>query len=227
MAFVLHRLAFLIPLVKRRRLWYDEFKIVTERVGDMETSFKTCVFGGFDRGDVISFIEKTAAETQEKLGVLTADNQRLREAQQAADAENQALRARNEELIAQLDDEAALRRQVRELQAEAEALRRENDALREPAAQYQSLKDHIADIEISAHRRTEEFRAKAVETLRQLIGQQRQWCAEQRGAYERMTEGVLQQLHRAEHLVEACDLGHFDEFEESLRRLEDTIDQSE
>lgn len=193
----------------------------------METSFKTCVFGGFDRGDVISFIEKTAAETQEKLDALTADNRQLREAQQAADAENQALRAHNEELIAQLDDEDALRRQVRELQAEAETLRRENAALREPAAQYQSLKEHIADIEISAHRRTEEFRAKALETLRQLIGQQRQWCAEQRGAYERMTEDVLQQLRRAERLVEECDIGHFDDFEESLRQLEDTIDQPE
>lgn len=193
----------------------------------METSFKTCVFGGFDRGDVISFIEKTAAETKEKLDALTADNQRLREAQQAADTENQALRAHNEELIAQLDDEESLRRQLRELQAEAETLRRENAALREPAAQYQSLKEHIADIEISAHRRTEEFRAKAQETLRQLIDQERQWCAEQRGEYARMTEELLQQMHRAERLVEECDIGHFDRFEASLQQLEDSINQPE
>ena len=40
----------------------------------METSFKTCMFGGFDREDVISFIQKTAEENQTRLDALTAEN---------------------------------------------------------------------------------------------------------------------------------------------------------
>ena len=36
----------------------------------METSFKTCIFGGFDREDVISYIRKTAEESQKKLEAL-------------------------------------------------------------------------------------------------------------------------------------------------------------
>ena len=193
----------------------------------MDASFKTCMFGGFDRQDVVAFIEKTAEEHRVETETLRTENDQLRRDRDAAVAENEALRCLTEEDARLQEDNNRLQRRVEELQAKLAEVQAENNALRGPAGEYQSLKDHIADIEISAHRRTEEFRAKAVETLRQLIGQQRQWCAEQRGAYERMTEGVLQQLHRAEHLVEACDLGHFDEFEESLRRLEDTIDQSE
>ena len=29
----------------------------------MNANFKTCMFGGFDRGDVVNYIEKTAKET--------------------------------------------------------------------------------------------------------------------------------------------------------------------
>ena len=188
----------------------------------METSFKTCMFGGFDREDVISFIQKTAEENQTRLDALTAENEKL-----LAEQQNRELSDRLAELEKRLDNESALRYRVRELSEKLEAVQRENDALREPAAQYQSLKEHIADIEISAHRRTEEFRGKAIAELTQLIGQQRQWCAEQRGAYQRMAEDVLQELRRAERHVEECDLENFDQLEESLRRLEDAINSAE
>lgn len=193
----------------------------------METSFKTCMFGGFDREDVISFIQKTAEENQTRLDALTAENEKLLAEQQATEQQNRELSDRLAELEKRLDNESALRYRVRELSEKLEAVQRENDALREPAAQYQSLKEHIADIEISAHRRTEEFRSKAIAELTQLIGQQRQWCAEQRGAYQRMAEDVLQELRRAERHVEECDLENFDQMEESLRRLEDAINSAE
>ena len=43
----------------------------------METSFKTCMFGGFDREDVIAFIQKTAEENQTRLDALMAENEQL------------------------------------------------------------------------------------------------------------------------------------------------------
>ena len=193
----------------------------------METSFKTCMFGGFDREDVISFIQKTAEENQTRLDTLTAENQQLLSEKQAAEQQNRELSDRLAELEKRLDDESALRYRVRELSEKLEAVQRENESLREPAAQYQSLKEHIADIEISAHRRTEEFRGKAIAELTQLIGRQRQWCAEQRGEYQRMAEDALQELRRAERHVEECDLESFDQMEESLRRLEDAINGAE
>lgn len=189
----------------------------------METSFKTCLFGGFDREDVISFIEKTAAETQERLDALTTEREELLAKKRSTEAENAALRVQLNELTERLDNETALHARVQSMEEELTTLRRENETLREPAAQYQSLKDHIAEIEISAHRRTEEFRGKAIAELMQLIEQQRQWCVQQRDAYAHMTEGVLQELRQAERQVEACDIGNFDRMEESLRQLENTL----
>ena len=113
------------------------------------------------------------------------------------------------------------------LRAEEETLRRENETLRGPAAQYQSLKDHIADIEISAHHRTEEFRSKAIAELMELVDGQRRLCAQQEAAYRQMNEGILAELRKAQCCVEECDLGNFQQFQESLRQLAETINGGE
>lgn len=193
----------------------------------MDASFKTCMFGGFDRQDVVAFIEKTAEEHRVETETLRAENDQLRRDRDAAVAENEALRCLTEEDARLQEDNNRLQRRVEELQGKLAEVQAENNALRGPAGEYQSLKEHIADIEISAHRRTEEFRGKAIAELTQLIGQQRQWCAEQRGVYQRMAEDVLQELRRAERHVEECDLESFDQMEESLRRLEDAINGAE
>ena len=154
----------------------------------METSFKTCVFGGFDREDVISYIRKTAEESQKKLEALMEETERLRVRCETAESELSALRTRSAELEQQLADTEVLRAEAERLRTEEETLRRENETLRGPAAQYQSLKDHIADIEISAHRRTEEFRGKAIAELMELVDGQRRWCTQQEAAYRQMNE---------------------------------------
>lgn len=193
----------------------------------METSFKTCVFGGFDREDVISYIRKTAEESQKKLEALMEETERLRVRCETAESELSALRARSAELEQQLTDTEVLRAEAERLRAEVETLRRENETLRGPAAQYQSLKDHIADIEISAHRRTEEFRGKAIAELMELVDGQRRWCTQQEAAYRQMNEGILAELRKAQCCVDECDLGNFQQFQESLRQLAETINGGE
>ena len=44
----------------------------------MSTNFKTCMFGGFDRGDVINYIEKSAKEAKERIEALENENNELR-----------------------------------------------------------------------------------------------------------------------------------------------------
>ncbi len=193
----------------------------------METSFKTCVFGGFDREDVISYIRKTAEESQKKLEALMEETERLRVRCETAESELSALRARSAELEQQLADTEILRTEAERLRTEEETLRREIETLRGPAAQYQSLKDHIADIEISAHRRTEEFRGKAIAELMELVDGQRRWCTQQEAAYRQMNEGILAELRKAQCCVEECDLGNFQQFQESLRQLAETINGGE
>lgn len=191
----------------------------------MDASFKTCLFGGFDREDVVKFIEKTAAENQEQLETLEAELNALRAQRDEAAAENEALRGLTEEDAQLREENARLREQLAQAQASAEALRQEAEALRGPAAEYQSLKEHVADIEISAHRRTEEFRAKAMERLAQCIAQQRAWCSQRRSTYLSMNASLLEQLRQAEQAVENAEYTAFDSMISELQRLEDELKQ--
>ena len=189
----------------------------------MDASFKTCLFGGFDREDVVAFIEKTAAENQVQLEALQAEVDALREQRDEAAAENEALRGLTEEDARLREENARLREQLAQAQAETARLQGENEALRGPAAEYQSLKEHIADIEITAHRRTEEFRAKAMERLAQCIAQQRAWCSQRRSTYLSMNASLLEQLHQAEQAVENADYAAFDGMISELQRLEEEL----
>lgn len=191
----------------------------------MDASFKTRLFGGFDREDVVTYIEKTAAENQTQLEALRAEVETLRKQRDEAVSENEALRGLTEEDACLREENARLREQLAQAQASAEALRQEAEALRGPAAEYQSLKEHVADIEISAHRRTEEFRAKAMERLAQCIAQQRAWCSQRRSTYLSMNVSLLEQLRQAEQAVENADYTAFDSMISELQRLEDELKQ--
>ena len=188
-------------------MWYAVDKKSREKVLAMDASFKTCMFGGFDRQDVVTFIEKTAEEHRTALETLQTENDTLRRERDDAVAENDTLRLLAEEDARLREDNARLEQQ-------------ENDALRGPAGEYQSLKEHVADIEISAHRRTEEFRARAMERLGQCIAQQRLWCSQRRSTYLNMNTALAEQLRAAQEAVDSADFTAFDDMIAELQRLE-------
>ena len=196
----------------------------------MSANFKTCMFGGFDREDVVSYIEKTAKETQEKLGALESENTRLKADNERIEQALRTLHAQAKQMKQDEQDQETLQQRLDEAQARAaelavrcEALVAENENLRASAKECVHLKEHIADIEINAHRRTEEFRAEAIEKLRAIIGQQRTWCQKQRGEYAFMSEAILQDIRRAEDVLENADYSGFDQMMEGLQQLEDTL----
>lgn len=196
----------------------------------MSANFKTCMFGGFDREDVIAYIEKTAKESRERIDALEAENESFRLESQRMDSSLRALQIQAEEYSQTAEERDTLRLQLAEIQAQVNSLRgenaslrQENEALREAAAEAAHLKEHIADIEISAHRRTEEFRAEAIAKLRRYIEEQRNWCQEQRGQYAAIVETILQDVRRAGSVLENCDFSGFDTMAEALRQLEDTL----
>ena len=193
----------------------------------MNTNFKTALFGGFDREDVVSYIQQTSRENQQRVSALEEENHGLQERNRAMEAELNTLRRAVLENSAAADTCLQLQTQLRELQEQAQKLQKETEYLRAQAAEYQSLKDHIADIEISAHRRTEEFRGKAIAELMELVDGQRRWCAQQEAAYRQMNEGILAELRKAQCCVEECDLGNFQQFQESLRQLAENINGGE
>ena len=112
---------------------------------------------------------------------------------------------------------------VSDLKEQNEMLRQENASLHAAADEYAHLKEHIADIEINAHRRTEEFRTEAFAKLHQCIDAQRAWCQTQRSRYANMNETLLQDVRRAEDILANNDLSGFDEMLETLQNLEDTL----
>ena len=196
----------------------------------MSANFKTCMFGGFDREDVIAYIEKTAKESRERIDALEAENESFRLESQRMDSSLRALQIQAEEYSQTAEERDTLRLQLAEIQAQVNSLRgenaslrQENEALRGAAAEAAHLKEHIADIEISAHRRTEEFRAEAIAKLRGYIEEQQNWCQEQRGQYAAAVDTILQDVRRAGSILENSDFSGFDTMAEALRQLEDTL----
>ena len=193
----------------------------------MSANFKTCLFGGFDRQDVVSFIEKSSRESRDKIEGLEKENESLQQKCRSMEAELQLMRQdymANSEQAAQA---AALAQQAQEMAARLQELEGENARLRVLAEDYQSLKDHIAEIEISAHRRTEEFRAAAIAQLRLLIGEQYQWCEQVKGSYGEISQQFAQKLQAAQYAVSQTDLSGFDRLQERLEELSRSLDQDQ
>ena len=142
----------------------------------MSANFKTCLFGGFDREDVVAFIEKSSRESRERIEALEQENQTLQQKNQSMEAELLLMRGEFKERSERAEQAQTLQNQLAELTEKLRQTEEEVAVLRQQAADYQSLKEHIADIEISAHRRTEEFRAAAIAQLRQMIEEQNTWC---------------------------------------------------
>ena len=93
----------------------------------MSTSFKTSMFGGFDRSDVIAYIEKTGREHEERVAALEAENETLRKENQTLENTQRVTQA---QLLKMQDNEETCRR-LRQQLADAEARNQELDLHRE------------------------------------------------------------------------------------------------
>ena len=191
----------------------------------MSTNFKTCLFGGFDREDVVSFIEKTSRESRERIEALEKENENLQQSNQAMESELRVMREEFMDNAQQAQQAAALAEQVAELTQQLQQLQGEADILRVQANEYRALKDHIADIEISAHRRTEEFRAAAIAQLRETIAQQYAWCQQAAGQYAELSEQFSQKLLAAQQMIATPDMSGFERMEQELQQINESLDR--
>ena len=187
--------------------------------------FKTCLFGGFDREDVVSFIEKTSREARESIEALEQSNQILQQQNDEMSRELYAIKGDYDAIQQQAQQVQSLLDQVAELTARLQATEAELSGLRAQDEEFRSLKSHIAEIEINAHRRTEEFRAAAVGQLREMIDTQRAWCDQARGQYTELSEQFAQKLLSAQQIVSSVDFSTFDQFQQQLQQLSDSFDQ--
>ena len=198
----------------------------------MSANFKTCLFGGFDREDVVAYIEKLSRENSEQIAALEQENESLRQRNQNMEGELVLMREQFLERSEQAKQSEELSAQIQQLQEQMTALKAqlatandENAALRAQALDYQSLRDHIADIEISAHRRTEEFRAAAIAQLREMIARQSAWCDQAKAQYSELSAQFAQKLQAAQQMVSQPDLASFTRMQEALEALSASFDQ--
>ena len=189
----------------------------------MSENFKKCMFGGFDPDDVIAYIDRTAKENKARIATLTEQNEALTKSNQEMQVELTMLR---QQFVDQENENRAAEKWQQEWQAAQEKLQQlEEEAamLRTQAQEYRSLKDHIADIEISAHRRTEEFRRAAIAQMQEIVNKQRGWCEEMKTKYLAVTEQFSQKLQQAQQVLAEPDVSGFAEMEEGLQNLENSL----
>lgn len=162
-------------------------------MGEQEKGFRTAMVGGFQRDDVLHYIEDMAREHAAAMEKLEARNaeletelESLREINVEFSQKNASLLERIGELTLDLDTartaleerEATLasssdqtrlkdqqydelRRAHEMLEAELTAVTADNKRLKARATEYDQARDHLAEIEICAHRRAKALEEKA------------------------------------------------------------------
>ena len=169
---------------------------------------KSVTFGGFDKQDVIRYIEqaaKTAADTQAELqkenetlsGKVASLNQELT----AAKAGLAELSAKCEALQAALTKETAARQALEPLKPlaqENEQLKAEAESLRPDAEAYAQFRERIGAIECEARKRADDLELATVQQLEQTLNLFRQHYQTLMTTFEATAGHVNSELRKIE-----------------------------
>lgn len=208
-----------------------------------ELQFRTAAFGGFQKQDVLSYIESANQTHTEKLeglqrerDELTREKEELEARANQAQEQVQALTREKEELTAQLDSVRSEMEELRRaLEAERASLSQTADQLSqanarlsqtEPdAAAYQQVKDRTAGIELEAHCRAQEVQQAAEERVRRAHTEVAQWLHKVQAGYdllrtdmESAVSRTTQDLDKLRQLTEELS-SHFSAQDAHLRKL--------
>ena len=152
-------------------------------------SFKSVAFGGFDKQDVVRYLEQASAKAAAAQRELEAENETLRKqaAEQAErlarlEGELEELAAQRDRLQEKLEEETAARAELeplRALEQEVAGLAAERDALRPDAEAYARFRERLGAIECEARKRADDLEEEAA-------AQTRRTLEEFRSRYQRM-----------------------------------------
>lgn len=151
-----------------------------EAVAYMENfSFKSVAFGGFDKQDVIQYIQQSSEKAASEQKRLQDENEALREKTARLEEELTALRQLAEEASAQRDrlqEELNTERTAREtleplrpLEKEAARLRAENAALAPDAKAYAQFRERLGSIECEARKRADDLETAALQRMQKTV----------------------------------------------------------
>ena len=202
----------------------------------MQQQFRSALFGGFNRQDVLTYIETAARSHAEELEALRQElEQTQKDLEEArtkavtAQAESERLApraAQMEKSTAELEEKrsglAAAEQELKELRARVAMLQPKADA-------YEAVKDKTAGIELEAHQRAKQVVAEAQKEADALRVRTEQWLSKVRGSYERLRTDVEASItHTAGELERAgkavADLNReFREHDAAMQALTETL----
>ena len=188
----------------------------------MDHPFRSAALGGFNRQDVLDYLEKTSAENAQR-------QQELQQKLEAAEEERRQLAAKTTEQEEQLAilrrDRDQLKEQLEQVQqalnssqareeAQEEALaalRQERDTLKsraealEPdAAAYEAIKERTAGVELEAHCRAQNVLNQADAQAKELRRNMEQWIGRVELEYDALRSEVESTVsHAADKLEKA------------------------
>lgn len=185
----------------------------------MEQQFRSAVIGGFNRQDVLTYIENSVKTHTEEMAQLREELERVRQEGEFAlirvQKEARAALERAEAAESQVEELAPRAAQMEKSTAELEAKRsalaaaeREIRELRARVAEltpkaegYDAVKDKAAGIELEAHQRAKTVMDDARRSAENVRLQTEQWMTKVRGSYDRL-RGELENTmkHNAEEM---------------------------
>lgn len=183
-------------------------------MNENEFRFRTAAFGGFQKQDVMDYLEHCAQEHAQKVAAIQKELAEEKvakagEEERSAALEKKiaALEAENQRLTAALADRD-------ELQALTVSLQEEIDRLTPAAAAYETVKDRTASIELEAHGRAQAIEREGREKALRYQEQVKEWFVKTREAYDRLRTDIsatighaTQELERAGQSMEELSGG--------------------
>ena len=179
----------------------------------MEQQFRSAVIGGFNKQDVLTYIENSVKSHTEELNQLREELERVRQAGEdalaAAKEEGRVALERAEAAenkVAELAPRAAqMEKSTAELEAKRSALaaaERELKELRAKVAElapkaeaYEAVKEKTAGIELEAHQRAKLVMDEAKRNAEGVRLQTEQWMARVRVSYDRLRGDLATTMH--------------------------------
>ena len=187
--------------------------------------FRTATFGGFQKQDVMNYLERSAREHAEKLVALQKelDQEKLARAEEeehsaALAGQITSLEEENRRLSSQLSEKAdQLRRaeeELKNLQALSDQLQDQLDKVLPAATAYEAVKDRTASIELEAHGRAQAIEQEGRERAQKYQDQVKEWFTKTRQTYDRLhtdlaaaAAQLTQELERASRGIQDLTTG--------------------
>ena len=168
-------------------------------------TFKTVTFGGFDKQDVIRYIEQTAQENAAVLARAEEEKQALEQEtaqlqDKLNDAAEQLRRAKeeNEALRSAAAGKERAEAELAELRTESERLRAQLAELQPLAEEYQKVKSQIGAIECEARKRANDLEEETVARLNRTLSLCRAQYEALTSTFETASSHVTAELRKIE-----------------------------